>query len=106
MSLISEFREFLSEYKVVGLAVAFIIGAALTSLVQSFVNDLLMPLITPFQPSGDWKNATLSINPYVGGTINIKWGSFLANLINFVIIALVVFLIAKYALGEEKVAKK
>ena len=106
MSLISEFKEFLNEYKVVGLAVAFIIGAALTSLVQSMVNDLLMPLITPFQPSGDWKNATLSINPYAGGTMNFKWGDFASNLINFIIIALVVFLIAKYALGEKKVEKK
>jgi large conductance mechanosensitive channel len=106
MSLISEFKEFLNEYKVMGLAVAFIIGAALTSLVQSTVNDILMPLITPFQPSGDWKNATLSINPHVGGMINLKWGDFLANLINFIIIALVVFLIAKYALGEKKVEKK
>lgn len=106
MSIISEFKEFLNEYKVVGLAVAFIIGAALTSLVQSMVNDIIMPLITPFQPTGDWKNATLSVNPYVGGTINLKWGDFLANLINFVIIAFVVFMIAKYVLGEKKVEKK
>ena len=106
MSIVSEFKEFLNEYKVVGLAVAFIIGAALTSLVQSLVNDIIMPLITPFQPTGDWKNSTVSFNPYIGGTINLKWGDFLSNLINFIIIALVVFLIAKYALGEKKVEKK
>ncbi len=106
MSIIDEFKEFLNEYKVLGLAVAFIIGAALTSLVQSFVNDILMPLITPFQPSGDWKNATFMINTPLGNPIDLKWGSFLANLINFLIIALVVFLIAKYALGEKKVTKK
>jgi large conductance mechanosensitive channel len=63
-------------------------------------------MITPFQPSGDWKNSTLRINPYVGGAINIKWGEFLGNLINFIIIALIVFLIADYALGEKKVIKK
>ena len=101
MQILREFREFLYEYKIIGLAIAFIIGAALTSLVQSLVNNLVMPLLTPFIPNGEWQKATFSIGPIV-----IGWGPFLAAILNFVIIAFVVFLIAKYALKEEKVAKK
>jgi large conductance mechanosensitive channel len=101
MSLISEFKEFLFEYKIIGLAIAFIIGVAATQLIQSFVNNILMPIITFFIPGGDWQNATLTIGPIV-----ISWGKFLADLIYFVIIALVVFIIAKKLLKEEKVTKK
>lgn len=101
MSIISEFKEFLNEYKVIGLAVAFIMGVAATALVQSLVNDVIMPIITPFVPGGEWQTATLAIGPIV-----IKWGSFLGQCINFIILAFVIFMIAKYALGEKKVTKK
>jgi large conductance mechanosensitive channel len=99
--VISEFKEFLAEYKVVGLAVAFIMGIAATSLVQSLVKDIIMPLITPFIPNGAWQTATLALGPFV-----LAWGDFLGQLINFLILAFVVFLIAKYVIGEEKVTKK
>lgn len=80
-------------------------GLAATALVQSLVNDIIMPTITPFIPAGDWKSAALAIGTPFGYMV-IKWGSFLAQLINFIILAFVVFMIAKYALREEKVAKK
>ena len=101
MGLMQEFKDFIKEYKVLGLAVAFIIGAAATALVTSLVNDVVMPLIGPLIPGGDWKNAVLNLGP-----IAIKWGSFLAAVINFAVIAFVVFLIAKYGFKEEKVTKK
>ncbi len=101
MGLMKEFKEFLQEYKVVPLAIAFIMGVAVTALVQSLVKDVVMPIITPFIPGGGWQTATFSLGPIV-----ISWGSFVGNVINFVIIALVVFLMAKYLLKEEKVAKK
>jgi len=101
MGLIKEFREFLEEYKVMGLAVAFIIGVALTTLVQSLVNDIVMPAITPFIPGGGWQMATVSLGPIV-----LKWGSFLGAVINFLVIAFVVFMIAKFMFREEKVTKK
>lgn len=96
-----EFKEFLREYKVIGLAVAFIIGAAATALVQSLVNNIVMPAITPFIPGGGWQVATLKLGPVV-----LSWGAFLAALINFVILAFVVFVIAKKVMKEEKMAKK
>ena len=52
--IISEFRSFLKEYKIVGLAVAFIMGSAATTLVQSLVNNIVMPVTTPFVSGGDW----------------------------------------------------
>ena len=101
MAIIKDFMEFLNEYKVVGLAIAFIIGAAATSLVQALVNNVIMPVINPFIPGGAWQSATFKIGPIV-----IGWGAFLAALINFVIMALVVFVIARIILKKEKVAKK
>lgn len=99
--LLKEFKEFLKEYKVIGLAVAFIIGAAATTLVQALVKDVIMPLITPFIPGGAWEQAT-----FVLGKIVISWGAFLGALINFIVIAFVVFIIAKKFFKEEKVTKK
>lgn len=101
MGLILEFKEFLKEYKVIGLAVALIIGLAATALVKSIVDNLVMPIITPFIPGGAWQTSTFSLGPIV-----IGWGALLGAIINFVIIVFVVFLIAKYALKEEKVGKK
>ncbi|MEM5871661.1 MAG: large conductance mechanosensitive channel protein MscL [Candidatus Aenigmatarchaeota archaeon] len=102
MSFIEDFKQFLEEYKVMGLAIAFIIGAALTSLVQSLVNDIIMPILSPIlSATGEWKEATFAIGPIV-----LKWGSFLSAVINFVIIAFVVFLIAKMIMKETKVTKK
>ncbi|AKB78766.1 Large-conductance mechanosensitive channel [Methanosarcina horonobensis HB-1 = JCM 15518] len=101
MGLLSEFKEFLYEYKVIPLAVAFIMGIASTALVKSLVDNVIMPIITPFVPGGGWETATLEI-----GSIVISWGAFLAELINFAIIAFAVFIIAKKVLKEEKVEKK
>ena len=101
MSVVKEFMEFLKEYKIIGLAIAFVIGIASKDLINSLVNNIIMPIITPFIPKGAWETATFSLGPIV-----IKWGAFLGAVINFVIIATVVFIIAKKIIKEEKVAKK
>jgi len=101
MGLLSEFKDFLYEYKVIPLAIAFIMGIASTALIKSMVDNIIMPIITPFIPGGAWKTATLAIGPIV-----ISWGAFLGEFINFIIIAFVVFIIAKKMLKEEKVEKK
>jgi large conductance mechanosensitive channel len=63
-----------------------------------------MPLINPVLAAGgsDWKNATFTPT----SQISIKYGSFLGNFINFLILAFVVFMMAKLVLGEKKVTKK
>ena len=101
LALIKEFKEFMHEYKVTGLAIAFVIGLAATTLVTAIVNDLIMPIVGILVPGGDWQKSVWKL-----GTIMFKWGDLLSALLNFVIIAIVVFLIAKYILREEKVTKK
>lgn len=85
-----EFIEFLNKYGVLGLAIGFIIGGAAGALVSALVGDLLMPVITLFLPGGDWKTAYIPI-----GTQQIKYGDFFGVLINFIIIAFIVFLLAR-----------
>jgi large conductance mechanosensitive channel len=101
LSVVNEFKDFLKEYKVIGLAIAVIMGFAANTLVKSLVDNIVMPIISPFIPGGDWQNAVLNIGP-----IALGWGAFLAALIYFVILAWVIFLIAKFMLKEEKVSKK
>ena len=101
MSMTKEFMEFLKEYKVVGLAIAFVMGAAATALIKSLVENIIMPIITAFIPGGAWKTATFALGPIV-----FSWGAFLGELVNFVIIAFVVFMIAKKILKEDKITKK
>ncbi|MFN7990719.1 MAG: MscL family protein [Candidatus Micrarchaeia archaeon] len=101
MGIVSEFKDFLSEYKVVGMAVAFIMGAAVTSLVTSLVNNMIMPVVGVALPQGDWQASVVELGP-----VKLAVGAFLASFINFIIIALVIFLIAKFVFKEEKVAKK
>lgn len=101
MGLIAEFKDFLKEYKITGLAIAFIIGGAAVALVKSIVDNVIMPLIGPLIPGGEWQSAVWNIGPFAFG-----WGPFLAALINFVIIAFVVFIFARFVLKEEKVSKK
>lgn len=96
-----EFFSFLKQYGVIGLAIAVVIGGKLNDLVTSFVNDLLMPLM--FQPALQAANVDdirkLSYN-------GILYGKVIGAGIDFLIVALVVFLFAKYILKEETVAKK
>ena len=86
----AEFQAFLSKYGVIGLAIAVIIGGAAGKLVSSLVADILMPLITFFIPGGAWREATLTLGPIV-----MMIGSFIGNVIDFLIIAVVVFIIMK-----------
>lgn len=101
MKLLREFKEFLEEYKVIGLAIAFIIGVAATNLVRSLADNIIMPIVEPILPTEEWQAWVLDLGPFSFGT-----GAFLGELINFVIVAFVVFYIAKKVLKEEKVAKR
>ena len=96
-----EFMTFLKEYEVTALAVAFIMATAAHGLIKSLVDNIIMPMLTPFIPGGDWRTATVTLWKFV-----IGWGPFLGELINFIILAFVVFVVAKYVMREEKVAKK
>lgn len=96
-SFLSEFNDFLTKYGVIGLAVAFVMGAAVTKLVTAFVTDLIMPIIGALIPGGDWRLATLNI-----GSIKFMVGDFAGALIDFIIIAIVIFMIVKNMVKEKK----
>ena len=89
----AEFKSFLKNYKVLGLAVAFILGVYLGALVQALVKDLLLPVLgIPLSSIG---NLTTYSVVFAGQTFHI--GDFLIALITFLIVALVIFLIVKAA---------
>lgn len=96
-----EFSGFLRTYGIIGLAIAVIIGGKLNELVTSLVNDLLMPLI--FQPFLKAANVAdirlLQIN-------GIFYGRVLGAAIDFLVVAIVIFIFAKKVLREDMVAKK
>ena len=96
-SFMQEFMDFLNKYGVIGLAVAFVMGAAVTKLVTALVTDLIMPIIGALIPGGDWRDATLTI-----GSIKFMVGDFIGVLIDFIIIALVIFMIVKTIVKEKK----
>jgi len=91
-----EFMEFLQKYQVIGLAVAFVIGSAATKLVNSTVSDIIMPIIAVIIPGGNWREAVFQIGP-----IKFLLGDFVGAIIDFFIIALVIFIIIKYIMKEE-----
>ncbi len=95
--MLRDFLVFLNEYKVVSLAVGFVMGAASTNVINSLVKDILMPIVTPLMASESWRTATLDL-----GQISIAYGSFLAELLNFLILALIIFIVAKKIIKEEK----
>jgi large conductance mechanosensitive channel len=94
--MIKGFKEFLLKNNVLALAVAVIVGGAVGKVVTSLAQDIIMPVISPILPGGEWRTAQITI-----GSIAIKWGSFLGNVIDFVIIAFVVYMITKALLREK-----
>jgi large conductance mechanosensitive channel len=95
------FIAFLKNYGVIGLALAVIIGGKLNTLVTSVVDGLLMPLVGPLIPGGNWRAAIVAAGPF-----RFQPGIVLAALIDFLIVAWVVYAIAQRLLKEETVAKK
>jgi len=88
--MLKEFREFAMRGNVMDLAVGVIIGAAFGAIVTSLVNDILMPLIGLVMGGIDFSGLAV----VVGGA-EVKYGAFIQNIINFLIIAFVVFLLVR-----------
>lgn len=101
--MFNEFKEFLVKTNAIALAVGVIIGAAAGKLVTAFVDDLIMPLISLAIPGGNWRDAILKLkdvpdpkDPTKMIPTGIKYGDLLGNMVDFIIISLVVFLIVKF----------
>jgi large conductance mechanosensitive channel len=86
-----EFMDFLNKYGVIGLAIGFIIGGAAGALVSALVSDLFMPIITFFLPKDSpWQTYSIAI-----GNGQLLIGHFFSVLINFIVIALIVFMLIR-----------
>ena len=86
----NEFKAFLLKENVIALAIAVVIGAALGKVVTGVVDDFIMPIVGAAAPGGVWQTATFDV-----GSIKFGVGNFISVLINFLIIALVVWRISK-----------
>lgn len=98
--MLKEFKEFLTKSNALALAVGVIIGAASGKVVSALVADILMPVIGLVLPSGDWRDASIKLGQSVdkAGKVSInaiKYGDFLGNIVDFICIAFVVFIITK-----------
>ena len=86
-----EFKEFATKGNIVDMAIGVIIGGAFQKIVNSLVNDIVMPFVSIFTGKIDFNNLTINF-----GNTSIKYGSFITNVINFLIIAFAVFLMVRY----------
>ena len=105
--IVAEFKEFITRGNVMDMAVGIIIGGAFTAIVQSLVNDLLMPVIGALFGGIDFstlKYVVRAADEAAGiEEAAIKYGSFIQAIVNFLLIAIVIFLLVR---GINKLHKK
>ncbi len=106
MSFIKEFKEFAIKGNVIDLAVGVIIGGAFGKITTSLVNDVIMPLLTLITGKTGFENLFINLDPDKGpflklsdaqaaGASTVNYGLFISNIVDFLIIALVVFIFIK-----------
>lgn len=109
MSMSSEFKAFLSQGNVLGLAVGVIIGGGFGKIVASLTDDVIMPIVSLFTGGMDWANKFIVLGDAAGKDVStfaaakaagvsvLHYGNLVNAIINFIIMALVVFLIVRQA---------
>ena len=97
--MLKEFKDFIMRGNVLDLAIAVIIGGAFGKIVSSLVNDLLMPLVGLLMGQVNFSELAWNV-----GEASVKWGAFIQSIIDFLIIATVIFLIIKAANRMKKPA--
>ena len=110
--VLKEFKEFINRGSVMDLAVGIIIGSAFTAIVNSLVNDVVMPIVSMIIGGFDFSALKLTIPAYIEGVepATINYGNFLQAIVNFLIIGFVIFLMVrtlnKMRERAERLAKK
>ncbi len=96
--IVNEFKAFISRGNVVDMAVGVIIGSAFTKIVNSLVNDVFMPALSVITGGIDFTGLKYVITPATETTaeVAIKYGAFMQNVVDFLLIALVVFRMVKF----------
>jgi large conductance mechanosensitive channel len=104
MSVIQEFKKFALRGNVIDMAVGIIIGAAFTSVVKSLVDDVIMPPIGMLTGRIDFRSLNYTLAAAEGNkpAVAINYGSFINNVVTFVIVAWAVFMLVKAMNGAEK----
>jgi large conductance mechanosensitive channel len=104
--MIDEFKKFLLQTNALALAVGVIIGGAIGKVVSSWVSDILMPVIGILIPGGAWRDLKWVLTTKPDGTPAnaITYGAFIGNVVDFMIIAFVVFMITKSLLKPAPAA--
>ena len=99
-----EFKKFAVKGNVLDMAIGVVIGSAFTAIVNSLVNDIIMPLVALI--TGDVNFAELKVT--LKGDITLNYGSFIQFVVNFILVALVLFFVVKgiNKLKEPKVEEK
>jgi large conductance mechanosensitive channel len=111
MAFFADFKKFAFKGNVVDLAVGVVIGGAFGKIVTALVGDLVMPLVGLGLPSGNWREAQYilkeSTDPKVPA-VGIKYGDFLGNVVDFLVIALVLFIVVSKLVkaAEGRLIKK
>lgn len=101
--MLNEFKEFLTKTNALALAIGVIIGGASGKVVSALVDNILMPLVSIVLPPGDWRKSGITLSEkMVNGVPEpdkvLTYGAFVGAVIDFIIIAFVVFMITKYLL--------
>lgn len=100
-----QYIAFLITFGIIGLAIAFVIGQAVSKVVSSFVKDIIDPTISLFLP-GNLSNMSATVTGIYGTPSEFKYGDLISNIIEFIIIALLVFLaykvLVKYKVVEDE----
>ncbi len=93
---VKEFVDFLQTFGVIGLAIGFIIGVAASAVVNSLVKDIINPIVGLFLPSGNLSSLNATVPSPVSGKPSVfLYGDFISQILYFIIIALVVFVMYK-----------
>jgi large conductance mechanosensitive channel len=95
MALWEDFKKFAFKGNVIDLAVGVVIGAAFGKIVTAMVSDLVMPMVALLMPAGDWRDngIVLRAGESAKDSVILKYGDFLGAILDFFIIALVLFLL-------------
>ena len=99
--MLKEFKEFALKGNIVDMAVGVIIGGAFQKIVTSLVSDVIMPAISIITGKVDYSDLTFTV-----GNASIKYGAFLTSIIDFLIIALSIFIVIKYITSVNKRAEE
>ena len=96
--IIKEFKEFISRGSVIDLAVGIIVGGAFTSIVTSFVNDIIMPVLGLILGKINFKDLKIVLVKATEDVseVSINYGNFIQNIINFLLTALAIFIMIKF----------